>query len=70
MNDERVLTRLELNQGKIMNRDYRLTARHHNIVINATSGDDLMNFPYRKPGSEISGIISVSVEHAQLHMVG
>ena len=28
-----------------MNRDYRLTARGHNIVINATSGDDLTEFP-------------------------
>jgi len=34
--------------GKIMNRDYRLTARDHNIVINATSGDDLTDFPIEK----------------------
>ncbi|KAL8680722.1 MAG: hypothetical protein Q9186_003121 [Xanthomendoza sp. 1 TL-2023] len=34
--------------GKIMNRDYRLTARSHNIVINTASGDDLMKFPIEK----------------------
>lgn len=31
-----------------MNRDYRLTARDHNIVINAISGDDLTDFPIEK----------------------
>ena len=32
-----------------MDRDYyRLTARHHNIVINTTSGDDLTDFPIEK----------------------
>ena len=31
-----------------MNRDYRLTACDHNIVIDAISGDDLTNFPIEK----------------------
>lgn len=31
-----------------MNRDYCLTARDHNIVINAISGDDLTDFPIEK----------------------
>ncbi len=31
-----------------MNHDYSLTARHHNIVINTTSGDDLTDFPIEK----------------------
>ncbi|OQE07498.1 hypothetical protein PENVUL_c013G05728 [Penicillium vulpinum] len=34
--------------GKIMNRDYRLTARAHNIVIDTTHGDDLTTFPIEK----------------------
>ncbi|KXG47094.1 Major facilitator superfamily domain, general substrate transporter [Penicillium griseofulvum] len=34
--------------GKIMNRDYRLTARAHNLVIDATHGDDLTAFPIEK----------------------
>jgi hypothetical protein len=31
-----------------MNRDYRLTARDHNITINTVSGDDLTIFPIQK----------------------
>lgn len=31
-----------------MNRDYRLTARDHDIVINVVSGDDLTTFPIEK----------------------
>lgn len=31
-----------------MNRDYRLTARDHKILINSISGDDLTNFPIEK----------------------
>ncbi len=31
-----------------MDRDYHLTARHHNIVINTTSGDALIDFPIEK----------------------
>lgn len=31
-----------------MNRDYRLIAQEHNIVIDAVSGDDLTNFPIEK----------------------
>ncbi|KAJ5163357.1 Major facilitator superfamily domain general substrate transporter [Penicillium coprophilum] len=34
--------------GKIMNRDYRLTARAHNLVIDTTHGDDLTAFPIEK----------------------
>ena len=34
--------------GRIINRDYRLTASDHNIVINAVSGDDLTEFPIEK----------------------
>ncbi|KAJ5774118.1 MFS general substrate transporter [Penicillium paradoxum] len=34
--------------GKIMNRDYRLTARAHNMTIDATHGDDLTVFPIEK----------------------
>ncbi|KAL4988373.1 MFS general substrate transporter [Aspergillus falconensis] len=34
--------------GKIMNRDYRLTARAHNFVIDSTYGDDLTTFPIEK----------------------
>ncbi|KAJ5718259.1 MFS general substrate transporter [Penicillium malachiteum] len=35
-------------QGKIMNRDYKLTARAHNIVIDVSRGDDLRLFPIEK----------------------
>jgi hypothetical protein len=31
-----------------MNRDYRLTARDHNLVIDITRGDDLTLFPIEK----------------------
>lgn len=31
-----------------MNRDYRLTARAHNLVIDTTHGDDLTGFPIEK----------------------
>ena len=31
-----------------MDRDYRLTARDHDIVIDAVSGDDLTRFPIEK----------------------
>jgi hypothetical protein len=31
-----------------MNYDYRLTARDHNIVINAISDNDISNFPIEK----------------------
>ncbi|KAJ5514350.1 Major facilitator superfamily domain general substrate transporter [Penicillium fimorum] len=34
--------------GKIMNRDYRLTARAHNLVIDTAHGDDLSAFPIEK----------------------
>ncbi|KAI9369765.1 major facilitator superfamily domain-containing protein [Aspergillus egyptiacus] len=34
--------------GKVMNRDYRLTARAHNFVIDSTHGDDLAVFPIEK----------------------
>ncbi|KAJ5185118.1 Major facilitator superfamily domain general substrate transporter [Penicillium cf. griseofulvum] len=34
--------------GKIMNRDYRLTARTHNLVIDTAHGDDLTAFPIEK----------------------
>ncbi|OQE46852.1 hypothetical protein PENCOP_c001G03016 [Penicillium coprophilum] len=34
--------------GKIMNRDYRLTARAHDLVIDTTHGDDLTTFPIEK----------------------
>lgn len=34
--------------GKIMNRDYRLTARAHNLVIDTNHGDDLTGFPIEK----------------------
>jgi predicted MFS family arabinose efflux permease len=34
--------------GKVMNRDYRLTAKVHGITINAVAGDDLTNFPIEK----------------------
>ncbi|KAJ5714851.1 Major facilitator superfamily domain general substrate transporter [Penicillium malachiteum] len=35
-------------QEKIMNRDYKLTARAHNIVIDVSRGDDLKLFPIEK----------------------
>lgn len=31
-----------------MDRDYQLTARHHNVVINTASGDNLKDFPIEK----------------------
>ncbi|KAJ5500005.1 hypothetical protein N7453_009056, partial [Penicillium expansum] len=34
--------------GKIMNRDYRLTACAHNLVIDTNHGDDLTGFPVEK----------------------
>ncbi|KAJ5657798.1 Major facilitator superfamily domain general substrate transporter [Penicillium longicatenatum] len=34
--------------GKVMNRDYRLTARAHNLVIDIRRGDDLSLFPIEK----------------------
>ncbi|PGH11174.1 hypothetical protein AJ79_05016 [Helicocarpus griseus UAMH5409] len=34
--------------GKIMDHDYRRTARNHNIVIDTKSGDDLTGFPIEK----------------------
>jgi hypothetical protein len=34
--------------GKIMNHDYRATARDHNITINTVTGDDLSDFPIEK----------------------
>jgi len=34
--------------GKIMNRDYRLTACDHNIVIDTIIGDNISDFPLEK----------------------
>ena len=34
--------------GKILDRDYRITAKAHNITINKVEGDDLLTFPIEK----------------------
>ena len=57
--------------GLIMDRDYRTTARKHNITINKKSGDDLRDFPIEKARfCSIWYFISLSgIWHNRLWMV-